>query len=118
MSKVGEKRDTRRHERVRIRLDVSYGIHQPDRKAVADNISEAGLYLNTNDVFGVGTRLVLRIEFPHVSVWHSGEVVWACRVPDHLRDSMMCGMGIRFINPDSTWPAFFREWVKVRAGSE
>jgi hypothetical protein len=65
-------------------------------------------------VFKVGTRLVVRIEFPERAVCHRGEVTWAIRVPEHLRDQMVCGMGISFIDPDPQWPLFFREWVTGR----
>ena len=114
MSEVRGKPERRRHARVRARLDVSYGVDRPKRKAVVDNISEGGICLKANDVLGAGTRLILRIEFLHLSVWHNGEVVWATQVPDQPRHSMMCGMGIRFTEPDPAWPTFFRQWQAGR----
>jgi hypothetical protein len=100
----------RQHERVRARLRVSYGVGTVDCQSHAESISEGGLYINTNEILKVGTRLILRIEFPQRAVCHRAEVTWAIRVPEHLREQMVCGMGITFIDPDPQWPQFFRQW--------
>lgn len=100
----------RRDERVRIRLRVQYGMGAIDREGFAESISASGLYIATNDVFKVGTRLVLRVEFPERAVCHAGEVTWAIRVPEHLQDRMVCGMGVAFVDPDPQWQGFFRRW--------
>lgn len=67
--------------------------------------------INTNDVLEVGTRLIVRIEFPERAVRHRAEVTWAIRVPEHLRKQMVCGMGLSFIDPDPQWPEFFALWM-------
>lgn len=100
----------RRDTRVRTRLRVSYGIGAIDLSGFAESVSLGGLYINTNDVFKVGTRLVLRVEFPDRAVCQRGEVTWAIRVPEHMRDKMVCGMGISFIDPDPQWREFFANW--------
>lgn len=100
----------RRHDRVPARLTVGYGPSSVQRQGDVESISEGGMYINTNDVYKVGTRLVLHIAFPERTVTQFGEVVWAIRVPEHMRQSMICGMGIRFINPDPNWPTWFRSW--------
>ena len=99
-----------RSARVRTRLRVAYGIMEPEFVGYADNVSERGLYINTNRVFKNGTRLNLEIEFPARSVRLVGEVVWAIRVPEHERSSMVCGIGVEFVGPEPWWPSFFREW--------
>ena len=43
----------------------------------------------------------------------NGEVVWAIRVPEHERSSMVCGMGVQFVGPAPWWPAFFRQWCRT-----
>jgi Tfp pilus assembly protein PilZ len=100
----------RRHARIRTRIRVSYGIGVADRSGLAESISEGGLYINTNDAYKVGTPLVLRIDFPERTVVQRGEVVWAIRVPEHLRESMVCGIGVSFVDPDPDWLAFFHRW--------
>jgi uncharacterized protein (TIGR02266 family) len=100
----------RRHDRVRVRVPVRYGIESADHSGFAESISEGGLYINTNDVLKVGTRLILRIEFPDRTVSQLGEVAWAITVPEHLRDSMVCGMGVSFTHVDPGWLRQLREW--------
>ena len=90
---------------------MTYGIETTDRTAFAESISAGGIYVNTNEVYKVGTRLILCIQFPERVVCHRAEVAWAIQVPEHLRDSMMCGMGISFSDPDPQWSEFFDAWL-------
>jgi Tfp pilus assembly protein PilZ len=92
---------------------VTFGIDRLDRRAIAENISEGGLYLNTNEVAKPGTKLILRIEFPEGAVSLRGDVVWAIQVPEHERERFMCGMGIRFLEPSPEWEAVFQRWKSV-----
>ena len=105
----------RRAERVQARLPVGYGVGRIERRDFADSISEAGLYIKTNDVYKVGTRLVLEVEFPDRTICHRGEVTWAIRVPTHLSDRMMCGMGISFLDAGAGWLEFFRRFAHGEA---
>ena len=105
------------HDRVRVRLKVSYGLTSADCTAAAENISESGMYINTNQTFKPGTRLILQIEFPDRLCVHRGEVVWAIQAPEHLRGELICGMGIRFLKARPEWHAFFNEWARMTQGS-
>ena len=111
MNHVESVAGARKHDRVRTRLRVTYGVGAVDCASHVESISEGGLYINTNEVFKVGTRLIVRIEVPERAVCHRGELTWAIRVPEHLREQMVCGMGISFIDPDPQWPEFFRKWT-------
>ena len=95
---------------MRTKLRVEFGTDAYEREALAETLSEGGVYINTNEVYRSGTRLRVRIEFPDRTVHHSAEVVWAIRVPEHQRAAMMCGMGLSFLDPDPGWAAFFRRW--------
>ena len=110
MSQIQTAAPARRHDRVHTRLRVAYGEAAFERVDHAESISEGGLYIDTNEVLRVGTRLIVRIEFPNRTVCHRGEVTWAIRVPEHLQEQMVCGMGVTFIDPDPQWPVFFRNW--------
>ncbi len=101
-------KQVRKFERLKTRLQVRYGPTAPERSDRVETISEGGLYINTNDVSKVGTRLLLEIEFPDRVVTQRGEVVWAIQVPEHLRDSLVCGIGIEFVYPGNGWATFFR----------
>jgi hypothetical protein len=100
----------RRHGRIRRRLPVSYGREAPEQDGFAESISEGGLHIPTAEPEKVGTRLILRLEFPHGTIYLRGEVVWAIRAPEGLRDSMVHGMGIGFVDPDPQWRSFFHRW--------
>ena len=100
----------RRGDRVRTRLPVSYGIGAFDCESFAESFSLGGLYIHTNEVFKVGTRLMVRVEFPEKTVCLQGEVTWAIQVPDQLQETMVCGMGISFIDPSPQWQGFFERW--------
>jgi Tfp pilus assembly protein PilZ len=106
----------RRHDRIRTRLPVRYGPGTADREGFAESISEGGLYIGTNRVYRVGTRLLVEIDFPGKTFYHHGEVVWAIAVPEHLRETMICGIGIGFTRPDPSWSEFIRNWkAELRA---
>jgi Tfp pilus assembly protein PilZ len=103
-------RKNRRHERVPVVLGVRYGTDAPDHRANADALSEAGLHIRSNLVCRVGTRIRLLVELPDGPFEHTGEVMWAIQVPDHLKSSMVYGMGIKFIDPAPAWTATFERW--------
>ena len=102
--------EDRRHERVPVVVHVRYGINVLDHEADADALSEAGLHIRTNDVCKVGTRIRLTVELPDGPFEHNGEVMWAIRVPGHLKDSMVYGMGIEFVEPSPAWSVAFENW--------
>lgn len=102
--------DARWTDRVQTRLRVRYGNGRAECEDSASNISEGGMFIETNQVFPVGTRLILYIEFPRRTIQQWGEVTWAIRIPEHLRGSMVCGMGISFVDSEPSWPKFFRDW--------
>ncbi len=77
---------------------------------MAENISETGLYINTNHVFPVGTVLQVQIELPGSSILQQAKVVWAIQVPDHMKTSMICGMGVEFTGHNPEWPAVYRRY--------
>jgi hypothetical protein len=102
--------ERRRHERVRATLEVRYGTHGFDFVAPLENISLSGLCIRTNEVFPMGTRIKMQIEFPDRKLVHSGEVMWAIKVPERDKETMMCGMGVQFTDPEPDWAEYFSKW--------
>jgi len=43
-------------------------------------------------------------------VAQTGEVLWAIRVPEHMASTLICGMGVRFVDTVPDWTDFFRRW--------
>ena len=110
-------KEKRKSPRIRSHLQVRYGYVTIDRSAVAENISEGGLYIRTNQVLPVGSQISMEIEFPERTVAHTGEVLWAIRVPEHMAETMVCGMGIRFIDTIPGWSELFARWKSQVAES-
>jgi len=109
--------EKRQSPRVRTCLPVRYGYVTLDRTAVAENISEGGLYIRTNQVLPVGSQIAMEIEFPERTVVQTGEVLWAIRVPQHMAATLICGMGIRFVDTSPGWTDFFQRWKNGVAGA-
>ena len=101
-----------RPERIRNPIRVFYGPEGPDHADYAENVSEGGLFISTNQVFAVGTRLHLDLRFPSRSWKLTGEVVWAIKVPEHQAGNMVCGMGIQLVDCEPAWFSFFKRWKR------
>jgi Tfp pilus assembly protein PilZ len=98
--------------RAKRRVMVKYGISTADKTGFTKNLSETGLFIQTNSVFKPGTTIHVQIQFPqdNVSMW--AQVVWAKVVPPQLAHVLECGMGVHFIDPTPDWKAFFQDWKK------
>ena len=102
--------ERRRHERVPTTLEARYGTHGFDLVGPLENISLSGVCIRTNDIFPAGTRIRIKIEFPDRKIVHTGEVMWAIKVPERDKETMMCGMGVQFVDPGAEWAEFFASW--------
>ena len=91
---------------------VRYGLTSADKTAFTKNVSETGMFLQTNSVFKPGSTIHLQIQFPKntFSMW--ARVIWAKTVPAQLSHVLECGMGVRYIDPPPEWHEFFKEWKK------
>lgn len=110
---ANEKRIVNRAKR---RLMVRFGTSAAEKTAFTKNVSETGLFVQTNSVFKPGTTIQVNIQFPdqQFSMW--ARVIWAKAVPPQLAHVLECGMGLCFIDPSPEWLAFFREWGKKSGG--
>lgn len=112
---TGSRKDNRVKGRARKRLMVRFGTHSAEKSAFTKNVSETGLFLQTNSVYNPGTTIQVLMRFPdrEFSMW--GRVVWAKRVPPQLAHVLECGMGVCFIDPTPEWLAYFRSWTRTDA---
>lgn len=104
--------DEPRPERIRNPIRVFYGPDAPDYADYAENISEGGLFISTNRVFAVGTRLHVELRFPSRTWKLNGEVAWAIKIPEHERGNLVCGMGVQLVGGGPEWYAFFKRWKR------
>ncbi len=98
--------------RAKRRIMVKYGLSTADKTAFTRNLSESGLFIQTNSVFKPGTTIHVALQFPNETVSMWAQVVWAKVVPPQLAHVLECGMGVHFIEPSADWQAFFLEWKK------
>ena len=109
-------KDKRNINRAKRRVMVRFGTSAADKTAFTKNVSETGLFVQTNSVFKPGTTIQVNIKFPdrEFSMW--ARVIWAKAVPPQLAHVLECGMGVCFIDPSPEWLAHFREWGKKSGG--
>lgn len=112
----GPRKEGRAKGRAHKRLLVRFGTHSPEKSAFTKNVSDTGLFLQTNSVCKPGTTIQVLMQFPdrEFSMW--ARVVWAKRVPPQLAHVLECGMGICFIDPSPEWLDYFRRWTGSEAG--
>jgi hypothetical protein len=104
-----EKRVTRRTRR---RLMVRYGTTEANKTAFTKNVSDTGLFLQTNSVLRPGTTLQVEVVFPDRSFKMWARVIWAKKVPPELAHILACGMGICFIDPPADWIEYYHSWSR------
>jgi hypothetical protein len=102
------------HPRTRGRLLTRYGVGTPEKTGFTMNVSEAGAFVRTNQVHQPGTRLAIEFSTGDKSVSVSARVMWAKKVPPQMAQVLLCGMGLRFVNPGPEWQSFYREWSSRR----
>ena len=104
-----EKRVTKRTRR---RLMVRYGAGSLDKTAFTKNLSDTGLFLQTNAVLRPGTTIQVEVIFPDRSFTMWARVVWAKKVPPQLAHVVACGMGVCFIDPPADWIEYYHLWAR------
>lgn len=102
--------------RTKRRLMVRFGTSAAEKTAFTKNVSETGLFVQTNAVFKPGTTIQVQLQFPDkkFSMW--ARVVWAKTVPPQLAHILECGMGVCFIEPSAEWLSYFRDWSNKIGG--
>jgi uncharacterized protein (TIGR02266 family) len=86
-------------KRFRKRVEVRYGVEQPQFTGYSGNISRTGMMLRTIRVFAPGTLLVLELKFPDKTIVARGHVSWAREGSVQLLPTGRVGMGIKFVDP-------------------
>ena len=109
MPEGSEKRVIKRAKR---RVMVRFGTRTPDKTAFTKNVSETGMFLQTNTVFKPGTTIQVQAEFPDQTFSMWARVVWAKKVPPQLAHILGSGMGVCFIDPAPEWLKFYQHWAK------
>jgi hypothetical protein len=96
--------------RTKRRLAVRFGVRGPERLGYTQNISETGIYIETNYVIDPGTDLQLEIDTPEKTLEMWATVVWARRYPLSFQQVMRGGLGCQFAFPSQEWVDFYQRW--------
>jgi hypothetical protein len=97
--------------RTKRRLAVRFGAARPDRLGYTQNISESGLYIETNYLIDPGTNLQIEIETPGKRFEMWATVMWARRIPPNFQKVMHGGLGCQFAYPSQDWIDFYHRWA-------
>ena len=104
--------DKRKDRRTLRRIMVRYGTRETDKTAFTRNVSERGLFLQTNSVLMPGSTIQVKIQLDD-RVFHMwAKVRWSKKAPPQLMGIVAAGMGIKFVDPSPEWLEYFNDNVK------
>ena len=113
---VAAEGDKRGPDRTKRRVLVRFGDDVSSRTGFTRNVSETGIFVQTNQVSRPGSMIHVELEFPEGRFEMWARVAWAKKVPPQLAHILDCGMGLQFVEPPPDWPEFYREWRKKVGG--
>lgn len=100
--------EKRTSKRVSYKKPVEFGLVRfgpppdpPKHRGYLVDLSDGGVYIETNHVYKAGIKLTLEIKDGGKSFKMKGTVTNANKVPPVLVNTVKCGMGIRFEEPDT-----------------
>ena len=85
--------------RYRKRVEVRYGVKEPNLTGYSGNISRTGMMVRAIRVFGPGVTLNLELRLPDRTIKLRGVISWAREGSLQLLPTGRIGMGIKFIDP-------------------
>ena len=85
--------------RFRKRVEVRYGVGEPEFTGYSGNISHSGMMVRAIRVFGPGVTLNLELRLPDRTIKLRGVISWAREGSLQLLPTGRIGMGIKFIDP-------------------
>jgi len=106
--------DKREQPRAEVDVEVQYRTVQEFLGAYARNISGGGIFIRGQRVLSLNQAVRLRFTLPGVShrFETGGIVVWSN--PSPSRSSLSSGMGIKFMDLDSTSRGMIEGFVKSK----
>lgn len=101
--------------RVPARLQVGYGVEQPQTlRDYSINVSTGGLFLETEELLEVDTSLSLQFEVKDLEtpIRCKGRVAWLNKPQKPIKPNLPAGMGVQFVDLSLEDLAAIREYVK------
>jgi len=85
-------------KRARKRVEVKYGLGEPQFIGYSGNVSRTGMMVRAIRVFAPGTILKLELKFPDTVVRLRGQVIWARGGSVAWLSTGRVGMGVTFLD--------------------
>lgn len=110
--------EKRASKRVSYKKPVEFGLvrfgpppEPPKHKGYLVDLSDSGVFIETDLVFKSGIKVALEIKDGDKSFKMEGTVTNPNKVPPALAHTVKCGMGIRVANPDPELLKIYRDKV-------
>jgi Tfp pilus assembly protein PilZ len=109
---------TQVHPRIAKRMPCSVGRGEQRHKGLVLNVSQGGLFVQTNAALPAGERIALSLTPPGggSAIPVQARVVWKRVVPHELRTSAQGGLGLRIEQADESFFQHLAEWMRVELG--
>ena len=91
--------DKRDIKRLKKRLQLRYGLEQPEKLGFTEDISTTGIFIRTPQVIQPGK--ILYVEFrlnDDTLILIKGRIMWAKKVPQNLMVKVKGGMGVHILS--------------------
>jgi Tfp pilus assembly protein PilZ len=91
-----DKRDIKRQKK---RLQLRYGLEEPNKLGFTEDISATGIFIKTPVVMDPGKILFVEFRLADAStILVKGRIMWAKRVPQSLLGKVKGGMGVHILS--------------------
>jgi uncharacterized protein (TIGR02266 family) len=113
-----------RHPRIPIMVRVSYGYKGAYLFGYTKDMSRGGIFIQTDNVINVGTRMLLQFSLPGHSqiIKAEGRVIWVVPSYNDKKErgerTQIPGMGIEFLKMGVEDQSLIRRFVQDRVDSE
>jgi Tfp pilus assembly protein PilZ len=119
----GEAMQLQRQQRIAKRLPCSIRVSKRRYSGLVLNLSQGGVYVQTNAEAGRGSSVVLELQVPDEgpAIALEGTVAWRKVVPGQLRQLTGGGFGLRIQNADERYYQALARWLPCEpdaAGAE
>lgn len=103
------------HKRIAKRMPCAVQVGQRRYSGVVLNLSQGGLFIQTNANAGRGSDVGLELQAPgeRAGISLSGTVAWRKVVPGQLRQVAGGGFGLRILQADERYYSALARWMRL-----
>ena len=98
MSDFNPKREQRKEDRQKKRLQVRFGPGDLAHAGYTSDISDGGICLQSSVLYPPRTVLTVRIDYPEGPATRRGVIRWSREYPPAVKRSVRGGLGVAFLD--------------------